>query len=139
MDLCASHVLYHRLEIDIGVLCDFMDNLCGALLFAMHLQKWGHLHGLTLPKSWIVRHTRTIDQITAMRPLKQAVKFVAYGGILLHQLFTGIDAGEPLDTNLLEKMQLSDRPVQRISCSSRVTCHREDLHGLALSISRECT
>lgn len=88
-----SHVLYNRLEIDINVLCDYMDHLCGALLFATYLKRWNSLHGLTLPKSWIVRQARDAHQVASMH-VKSLEKYTAFASLLIQRLRTGDNASQ---------------------------------------------
>ncbi|KAI1785582.1 hypothetical protein LXA43DRAFT_1185708 [Ganoderma leucocontextum] len=59
--LFMNHVLEKKVPIDIGVLCDFMDHLCGALILASRIRATGILHDVTLPKSWISRLSSTIE------------------------------------------------------------------------------
>lgn len=88
----SSHVLYNRLRVDVGVLCDFMDHLCGAMLISMYLNLKGTLNGLTLPKSWLARILHDGDQLARMRTDKSG-KYTACMGRLLGTVYTGNNAG----------------------------------------------
>ncbi|TBU53452.1 hypothetical protein BD310DRAFT_938092 [Dichomitus squalens] len=94
-----NHVLYNRLQVDIGVLCDFMDQLCGAMLISLHLRNKGTLHGLTLPKSWLVRLLQDTDQLATMKTEKSP-KYVACMNQLLRDICTGNKASHLLFENL---------------------------------------
>ena len=54
--IVLSHILEKKIPVDIGVLCDFMEQLSGSLCMAFRLRaNGGNLHDVTLPKSWILR------------------------------------------------------------------------------------
>ncbi|TFK88273.1 hypothetical protein K466DRAFT_598787 [Polyporus arcularius HHB13444] len=99
--LFLDHVLGQKLPIEITLLCDFMDHLCGSLVVAMCLQSMstgGALHDLTLPKSWI---TRLLQDVEALRSKDFQLVFVytKHMGDLLEQIYTGVDAGYLLFEN----------------------------------------
>ena len=54
IDDMARHVLFVRVRINVGVLCDFVERLCGRLIVLRRYQKTSTFDGVTLPKSWIV-------------------------------------------------------------------------------------
>ena len=88
----TSHILSKRVSIDIGVLCDFMDYLCGAMVVAKRLQSRGNLHDITLPKSWIIRLVQDVEKI-AHKDTELAVEYERHIGDLLEQVYSGADAG----------------------------------------------
>lgn len=85
-------MLYNRLRVDIGVLCDFMDDLCGSMLISLYLKLKGTLNGLTLPKSWLARLLQDSKQLARMRTDKSG-KYTACMGRLLGTTYTGNNAG----------------------------------------------
>ncbi|KAM5542268.1 hypothetical protein V8D89_004141 [Ganoderma adspersum] len=86
--LFLNHVLYHPLRVDIGVLCDFMDNLCGAMLISLYLKLKGTLDGLTLPKSWLACLLQDFQQLAPMR-MRKSEKYTACMGRLLGDVYKG--------------------------------------------------
>ncbi|CDO74781.1 hypothetical protein BN946_scf185001.g29 [Trametes cinnabarina] len=53
--LFLNHVLENHIPVDIGVLCGFMEHLCGSFLLCIRGRATtGTLHNLTLPKSWLM-------------------------------------------------------------------------------------
>ncbi|KAK0232752.1 hypothetical protein IW262DRAFT_1259998, partial [Armillaria fumosa] len=48
-----EHVVKRRLPINIGDLCDFLDFLCGSVIFCR--SEMALPHNITLPRSWILR------------------------------------------------------------------------------------
>ncbi|TBU39284.1 hypothetical protein BD309DRAFT_970099 [Dichomitus squalens] len=109
--LFLNHVLYNRLRVDIGVLLDFMDHLCGSMLIAIYMNMRGTLHGLTLPKSWLTRLVQDVDQLSAMQT-DRSTKYVAAGcmGRLLRDVYTGQNAAHLL----FETHDLSSPKFNRI-------------------------
>ncbi|KAM5542265.1 hypothetical protein V8D89_004138, partial [Ganoderma adspersum] len=97
--LFMNHVVYNRLRVDIGVLCDFMDDLCGSMLISLYLKLKRTLNGLTLPKSWLVRILQDGKQLARMRTDKSE-KYTACMGRLLGTVYTGNNAAHLLFENL---------------------------------------
>lgn len=87
-----SHVLFNRLRVDIGVLCDFMDYLCSAMLIAINMRTKGTLHDLTLPRSWLAQTLQGIDRLSDMQT-DRSLEYVNRIGRLLQEVYTGQDAG----------------------------------------------
>ena len=50
----VRHVLFKQVRINVGVLCDFVERLCGRLIVLRKYQKTSTFNSVTLPKSWIV-------------------------------------------------------------------------------------
>ena len=92
LKLFTSHILDKRIPIDVGVLCDFMDHLCGSLLIASRLRTTATLHDLTLTKSWLAHLTPSIEALRT----KDTQLVAIYGVEMLHLLepiYTGLNAG----------------------------------------------
>ncbi len=87
-------MLERRLTVDIGVLCDFMDRLCGAIIIATFFKKRGTLNGLALPKSWLSQLACDIDKLEYMRLNEIASRYTENVEHLLRAVCTGRDAGE---------------------------------------------
>lgn len=87
----SSHILENRVPIDISLLCDFMDHLCGRLILTIRQQSSGTLHDITLPKSWLeglVPDAKVLQ--SKERQLSSMYKMNM--GDLLEQIYTGNDA-----------------------------------------------
>ena len=81
--------------VDIGVLCEFMDYLCGAMIAAHFMNTRGTLHGVTLPQSWLVRMLREPFTTKSVRAdtIKMYLDCIA---LALEILWTGEGGGEHL-------------------------------------------
>ncbi|PBK59143.1 hypothetical protein ARMSODRAFT_1027641 [Armillaria solidipes] len=53
--LFVEHVVKQRLPINIGVLCDFVDFLCGSVILCGDHSGMTLPHNITLPRSWLLR------------------------------------------------------------------------------------
>lgn len=71
-----------------------MDYLCGAIITAFSLSVRGTWHGLTLPKSWLVRILRDTNKVEKFPSVEKAFDYIKCMGILLNSLYSGIHAGE---------------------------------------------
>ncbi|KAM5542264.1 hypothetical protein V8D89_004137 [Ganoderma adspersum] len=100
--LFMNHILQKKVPIDIGVLCNFMDHLCGALIMASRIRTTGTLHDVTLPKSWISRLSPAIE---ALR--KQDTQLVKMYKAQIIQLLEPIYTGQDLGHLLFEGRDLS--------------------------------
>ncbi|KAI1785420.1 hypothetical protein LXA43DRAFT_132940 [Ganoderma leucocontextum] len=90
--LFMNHILEKKVPIDIGVLCDFMDHLCGALIISSRIRLTGTLHDVTLPKSWISRLSSTIE-VLRTRDTQLVKIYKAQIIQLLEPIYTGQDIG----------------------------------------------
>ncbi|KAI0820632.1 hypothetical protein BC628DRAFT_1543902 [Trametes gibbosa] len=102
--LLLNHILSRRLPIDVVVLCDFMDNLCGSLIMARGLQTSGTLHSVMLPKSWIARMLPTLRVLENKSTALAVAQYTSYFKDLLQQVCSGHDAAW---TILVENVDLS--------------------------------
>lgn len=84
----CSHVIKNRIPVDVGVLCSFMEYLCGAFLVAIRLQKRQTLHNLTLPMSWLMRLFPQIKSWQA-RDTQLSFMFKKNMGEFLEQVYSG--------------------------------------------------
>lgn len=92
-----------------GMLCDFMDYLCGAMLIAKRLKSRVHLHDITLPKSWIVRLVRDLEKLSS-QDTQLEIEYDKYFYVLLEQIFSGVDAGT-LSSARYQQKGLSDSTI----------------------------
>lgn len=105
---------------DICVLCDFLDDICGSLVFDRHLQEHSTLHGVTLPRSWLVRLTRKLENPGSW-DIELHRCYLEPLGELLGQLYTGNHAGNLICEYKLDIEYDADIhiPLQQITCYSR--------------------
>ncbi|KAI0369977.1 hypothetical protein BV20DRAFT_330785 [Pilatotrama ljubarskyi] len=89
-----NHILCTRLAVDIGVLCDFMDHLCGSLIIAARLGSGGTgtLHDVTLPRSWIMSAVNGMSGLQN-KSTQRAVEYTRHLKDLLLQVYTGENTG----------------------------------------------
>jgi hypothetical protein len=59
---CVSHVLQHRLLIDISVFCDFLEGLASRIAI-QYKTVHGVLHDLMLPRTWLLSSLRHEEQL----------------------------------------------------------------------------
>ena len=92
----TRRIILQKIPIDVRVLCAFLDRLCNFTIFARRLS-WAKfsLHNLTLPRSWILA---SLDNLELLRD--KDFRGLGYGvvdlvSVLLKQLHTQVEAGEP--------------------------------------------
>ena len=91
----VRHVLYKQVLINVGVLCDFVERLCGRLIVLRRYQKTSTFNGITLPKSWIVDIAKDFTREpgdkkdTVLQP-PSVLALVS----MLRRIYSGIQAGE---------------------------------------------
>ncbi|KAF7340238.1 UvrD-like helicase ATP-binding domain-containing protein [Mycena venus] len=85
------HVIMSRLNIQVGVLCDVAEHLCTALVVADR-QRFGSIHGITLPKSWIVKRSFA-GGLGVARDTNGVWLFARALAELLEPMYSGIGAG----------------------------------------------
>jgi hypothetical protein len=61
--LNLRYILNHKIPINIGVLCDYMDRLCGSIVMSRRFQNQGSLHNTMLPRTWLINQC---DSLTKM-------------------------------------------------------------------------
>ena len=91
----VRHVLFKQVRINVGVLCDFVERLCGRLIVLRRYQKTSTFNGVTLPKSWIVDIAKdfTRDSGDAKDTRLQSPAVSTLVG-MLRRIYSGIQAGE---------------------------------------------
>ncbi|KAI0935696.1 hypothetical protein AcV5_004043 [Taiwanofungus camphoratus] len=88
--LFSSHILEHRIPVDVGVLCDFLDHICGLWVVCGKFQQTSTLHDVTLPRSWLTRLAGSWNKIGSkdVKPLN----YLNPMEDLLEQMYTGVRA-----------------------------------------------
>ncbi|EKM60420.1 uncharacterized protein PHACADRAFT_179724 [Phanerochaete carnosa HHB-10118-sp] len=59
--LMMKHIIEKELPIEVGLLCDLLDTLCGMLVVARRLKQGASVHTLTFPGSWFLRLQDVFD------------------------------------------------------------------------------
>ncbi|GBE78672.1 predicted protein [Sparassis crispa] len=89
--LFANHILEKRVPVDISVLCDFLDHLCGLLVISTRYQQTGTLHEVTLPRSWLMSLARGFKR-HGERQTNLLSLYIKPMADLLEQIYTGSNA-----------------------------------------------
>ncbi|KZT08925.1 uncharacterized protein LAESUDRAFT_566389 [Laetiporus sulphureus 93-53] len=90
----VRYILEHNIIIDITLLCDLLDDICGWLVVARCYEEQSSLHDVILPLDWLVRSAKrlrcihTSDTVTSLLPI-----YFEPLADLLEQLYTGGCAG----------------------------------------------
>ncbi|KAI9068145.1 hypothetical protein FKP32DRAFT_1672451 [Trametes sanguinea] len=87
--LFLNHIIEKHIPVEVSVLCDYMEHLCGALIISIRGRATnGTLHDLTLPKSWL---TRLIPQYSSLIARDNQLQrlFHKHFGELLGQVHDG--------------------------------------------------
>lgn len=95
VDDISRHVLLKKILINVSVLCDFVERLCGRLIVLRSYQKTSTFDGITLPRSWIVDMAKdfTWDAGDRKDTKLQQPSLNALVG-LLRRIYSGIQAGK---------------------------------------------
>jgi hypothetical protein len=80
------------LPINISLLCDFIEMLCGSLVLSKRLQLTSTLHEVILPKSWLLYLTKDIKQ-QKPRDTRLYSPFVEPMLLLLSRMHTDAQSG----------------------------------------------
>jgi hypothetical protein len=87
-----SHVVEKKVPVDIGVLCNLVDHLCGAFIVEIRQHQMAILHNVTLPRSWYLTLPIFSAQV-GQQDTGQLDTLVAILERLLSQLYASQDAG----------------------------------------------
>ncbi|KAI0716097.1 hypothetical protein C8T65DRAFT_606293 [Cerioporus squamosus] len=93
--LFMNHILENKIPVDISLLCDFMDHLCGRLILTIRQQSSSSLHDVTLPKSWL---STLVPDAKALQSKERQLStlYKKNMGDLLEQIYSGTDAAHLL-------------------------------------------
>ncbi|KAI9436974.1 hypothetical protein H4582DRAFT_1853973 [Lactarius indigo] len=105
------HILDKKIPVEITILCRFLELVVGSFIIAWSFMKTGSLHGITLPRSWILENVRKLDKVQN----KDAHPHFAFttAGLfqdLLENVYTGNGADHLLHQN---------RPLNLVSVRAR--------------------
>jgi hypothetical protein len=91
----SRHIISKRIPIEITVLCRFLELVVGSFIMASAYKRAGSLHGVTLPRSWILENIQKLYRVQ----YKDVRLGAAWGMMILFQdllerVYSGDDAGE---------------------------------------------
>jgi hypothetical protein len=94
LTILLRHIIKFKLPVNISVLCDFVDYLCGSSVVSNVYERHSSFHGITLPRSWLLRHTVTVQpEEVATRAASMCWMLVDPMKVLLEEIQTGEGAG----------------------------------------------
>lgn len=83
------HLVETKLPINVGILCNFIDQLCTSLVSSGKYKSSGTLHNVALPRSWILQYLRLEETVQKERATNLYFLFVEPLSILLEDIHTG--------------------------------------------------
>ncbi|KAI0292972.1 hypothetical protein B0F90DRAFT_1767489 [Multifurca ochricompacta] len=88
-----QHILNQNIPVEITVLCRFLELVVSSFVMASALNRMGSLHGVTLPRSWILKNVQQLYRVQN----KDAGPRVAWQMTrpfrdLLERVYSGLDA-----------------------------------------------
>lgn len=89
------HVVDRKIPIDVRVLCNFVDKLCGSIVVANSLDRNSTLHGVALPRSWFFNTVHHLARL-GHQNLRLAWLYLQPLTSLLQRICSGSDAGTSL-------------------------------------------
>jgi hypothetical protein len=84
--LCYRFIFNNKIELDIGVLCDFMDWLSGCIILAYRLLNYGSLHHTILPRTWLLSLSRIFVKLGDKKCVGVIESFLRIAQRLLERL-----------------------------------------------------
>lgn len=108
----SSHVLVKKIPVEITVLCRFLEHVAGCFIMASALKRKGSLHGVTLPRSWILENIspQKLHRVQNKDANVSVVwTFLTPFQDLLERIYSGTDAdtGEPNIEKLLSSCSIT--------------------------------
>ena len=93
-----SHVLVRKIPVEITVLCRLLELVAGSFIMALAFNWKGSLHGVTLPRSWILENVQKLHRVQNKDANVGAIREILTPfRDLLERIYSGTDAdtGEP--------------------------------------------
>lgn len=83
------------MHINISTLCDFIEHLCASTVVTNSCQRGG-LHGVALPRSWLLRQLSKSSLPTELAKQAPKIYWMLLDSMaaLLENIYTGVGAGE---------------------------------------------
>ena len=89
----VSHIIDSRLPINISDICTLIEHLCSACVISIAHYRNGGFHGVTLPRSWLLRHLNRHQGAQVDFTLLQSFVMQRIS-VLLETIFSGSEAGQ---------------------------------------------
>jgi hypothetical protein len=92
------HILIRKIPVEITVLCRLLELVAGSFIMASAFKRKGSLHGVTLPRSWILENGQKLYRVQNKDASPRfAREFLTPFRDLLERIYIGTDAdtGEP--------------------------------------------
>ncbi|KZP05200.1 hypothetical protein FIBSPDRAFT_1054221 [Athelia psychrophila] len=101
----VKHVVERNLRISISLLCDIIERLCGSFVICRRLKSSAPLHGVILPRSWLLALTESGDY---ERRIKHTERYAILGPPVL-QLIKQLHMGVGLDQLLHDGRSMTNQ------------------------------
>jgi hypothetical protein len=89
------HILSNEIPIELTVLCRLLEVVAGSFIMASAFQKKGSLHGVTLPRSWILENVQKLYRVLNKNAHPHAAwEMTKPFQDLLERVYSGTDNGE---------------------------------------------
>ena len=90
-----SHILDRKIPIELTLLCRFLELVAGSFVIAWTYKRTRSLHGITLPRSWILENVRKLYKVQNKDAhFDLAWKTALLFDDLLENVYTGYAAGK---------------------------------------------
>ena len=90
----SRYILTKKIPVELTVLCRFLEIIAGSIIMARAL-KWNGLHGVTLPRSWILENVQKLHRVQNKDVNIRVVRdIITPFRDLLERVYSG-DVGEP--------------------------------------------
>ncbi|KII86508.1 hypothetical protein PLICRDRAFT_44106 [Plicaturopsis crispa FD-325 SS-3] len=84
-----KHIVEAQLPIDINLLCDLLDQICGMIALTHQYRKEAMTHQVTLPRSWLLTFSKSFDTNTPQNAVLFLNVFHNIAVLLLEQISEG--------------------------------------------------
>lgn len=89
----SRHVLVGKIPVEITVLCRLLELVAGSFIMASAYKCRGSLHGVTLPRSWILENVQKLYRVKNKHANAGVVSsFLAPFRETLERIYSGTDA-----------------------------------------------
>ena len=59
----SSYILVRKIPVELTILCRLLETVAGSVIMAKALSRKGSLHGVTLPRSWILENVQKFHRV----------------------------------------------------------------------------
>ncbi|KAF8261742.1 hypothetical protein EI94DRAFT_1745299 [Lactarius quietus] len=109
-----QHILDNKIPVEVTMLCRFLELVVGSFVMAWSFNK-GSLHGVTLPRSWILENVRKLDTVQNKGAHPHfAFQMAGLFRELLESVYTGIGADHLLHQNRALNLRVKNLVLARL-------------------------